>query len=139
MSAYYPPAPRPRRRVWPWVLLGVFAAVILLFGASCAALFGAASVVTSGERTLVYEVSGPAKANTITYSTDNLQQEQANNATLPWRKEVTFHGALNASILSAQSASEGGDVIRCKITEGSKELASSESSGPYAVVTCNGS
>ncbi|MFI1920507.1 DUF4352 domain-containing protein [Nocardia sp. NPDC020380] len=45
----YPPAPPRKRRVWPWVLFGVFACIALLFGGCVALVGGAAHEVAKQE------------------------------------------------------------------------------------------
>ncbi|GAA4705990.1 hypothetical protein GCM10023215_52580 [Pseudonocardia yuanmonensis] len=62
-------------------------------------------------------------------------------AKLPWSKDLTFKDdvtAFSGLSLVAQNGGTSGDIT-CKILVDGKEVASSTSSGAYAVITCNGS
>lgn len=132
-----PPAPARRRRVWPWVLLGMVLVPVLGFVGCAALLGGAASQVSGGPAAVVYELVGDGSATSVTYSVDGsagIAQEA--QARLPWRKEVTFsEGALRIATLSGQNGQRGGNLT-CRITVDGQVVREITSSGQYAVVTC---
>jgi hypothetical protein len=147
-------APAKRRRKWPWivgalVLLIVIVSVANSGGDEQAAVApppGAAQPAaeppaeTSGD-VITYEVTGDGvDSASITYVKDeNLGQQQENGASLPWSTEVEFPSgflAMQPLSLVAQSMSQDGGSITCRILRNAEELTSSTSSGPFAVVTC---
>lgn len=103
----------------------------------------ASAPATTGGDVITYEVSGSGTAGNITYvKDDTMGMEQVNGTSLPWTKDVTFDaGVLTFQPLSlmAQSGSGGSGEISCRILRNGEEITSSTSSGPYAVVSCNGS
>lgn len=103
----------------------------------------ASAPATTGGDVITYEVSGSGTAGNITYvKDDTMGMEQVNGTSLPWTKDVTFDaGVLTFQPLSlmAQSGSGGSREISCRILRNGAEITSSTSSGPYAVVSCNGS
>lgn len=103
----------------------------------------ASAPATTGGDVITYEVSGSGTAGNITYvKDDTMGMEQVNGTSLPWTKDVTFDaGVLTFQPLSlmAQSGAGGSGEISCRILRNGEEITSSTSSGPYAVVSCNGS
>ncbi|MEV1294455.1 hypothetical protein [Pseudonocardia sp. NPDC049635] len=141
-----PPAPAPakRRRVWPWVLLGLVAAPILMFG-GCVALIGggtAAVVAADGPVTVRLELTGDGStASAVTYSNggDGVSSDQESKVQLPWTKEVTFDSGL-MTIPSLIASNDGGGSLTCRITnvETGAVIAESTATGDYAMATCTG-
>lgn len=103
----------------------------------------ASAPATAGGDVITYEVSGSGTAGNITYvKDDKMGMEQVNGTSLPWTKDVTFDGGVltfQPLSLVAQSGSGGNGEISCRILRNGEEITSSTSSGPYAVVSCNGS
>lgn len=94
---------------------------------------GAAADVTGGKkRSIVMEVTGPAKAD-VTYGL-NADQSQASGAKLPWKKTLSTSEAFTVAVVSAQNSGNG--TIKCKITIDGKVAKENESQGQYSVVTC---
>lgn len=103
--------------------------------AGCGAVPASVSAAAGGTSTVVYEVTGPAKANNITYSADGKAGiAQENGGPLPWRKEVQMSGSFKVATLTAQNAGKGD--ITCRITVDGKVVKELTSSGEYAVATC---
>ncbi|MER5298303.1 hypothetical protein ABT039_02435 [Streptomyces lasiicapitis] len=137
-SAPVPPPPK-KRRVWPWVVLGV---VLLLAGGCAALIVGVVNEVdkeTKREITVTYEVTGDAKDVTVTYSTYNeegLSQNQVTGVDPPWRKEEKTTGFVKGGTLVVSTGASGG-TVRCKVTaDGTTRTATA--SGTFATATCDG-
>lgn len=88
----------------------------------------------NGLHTVVYEIGGTARKGLITYSTPS-GQEQANGAKVPWTK--TFK-AKDGEFLSVSAQNDGGGTINCKISVDGKLLKRSQSSGQFAIASCDG-
>lgn len=136
-----PPAPQKRRRVWPFVLLGMVLVPILGF-AGCAALIGgAASSVSavSGPVTVRYELTGDGDASAVTYSSggNGTNVSQESSVSLPWTKEVTIDDGLMGVVTLGASNGESGSIT-CKVTNVAtgKVIAEGTGSGAYAAVGC---
>lgn len=135
----WPPPPRKKRRVWPWVLLGVIALSIAGF-AACTAAVGGAIDSASAPATVRYELIGDGTATTVTYSTDG-GTSQESQVTLPWTKDVQFGDAfLSVTTLTGQRG-DGDGSLMCRITNTTTGavIAESTSSGSSVVVSCSGS
>ncbi|MDN5856199.1 MAG: hypothetical protein L0K86_25825, partial [Actinomycetia bacterium] len=153
-AAPRPPAHEPKKRKkWPFIVGGIVALIVIIAavnGGGDSASTTAAGFGTAGSEAkpaaaaghaVTYQVSGPAKAGNVTYTKEGFQMEQVSNAKLPWSKDLTFKDditAFSGLSLVAMNGGTGGDIT-CKILVDGKEIASSTSSGAYAVVTCNGS
>lgn len=156
-----PQAPAPKKRKkWPFIVGGIIALIVIIAAANSGGSTSAPSTSASpasstsagggGQEaapaaaeghTVTYQVSGPAKAGNVTYTKEGFQMEQVSEAKLPWSKDLTFKddvSAFSGLSLVAQNGGSKGDIT-CKILVDGKEIASSTSSGAYAVVTCNGS
>ncbi|MEN8649971.1 MmpS family transport accessory protein [Streptomyces sp. 21So2-11] len=134
----YPPPPK-KRRVWPWIVLGI---AILLIG-GCAAVMAVFinAVDDESERVVKvkYAVTGNAKDVSITYSTwrdGNLSSSSVSNARLPWRKEVDTTGFLKGGHLTVVTGADGGTVT-CTVTVDDKEPTTATASGPLAIAGCD--
>lgn len=145
--------PPRKRRKWPWV---VGAIVLLLVVASVAggkstttqvpasptsnsAAPGAPAAEAADGSVVVYEVTGKGGAS-VTYMKEDFSQEQQTSTKLPFKKQLQFKdkvGSFNPLSLVAQHSSGAGEIT-CRITVDGKVVGESTSSGPYAVVTCNG-
>lgn len=149
---YAPPPPAAKRkRKWPWIVLGVLVVIAMgsalnggkstpapTSGTSPAAAPAAPAAVAG--HTVTYQVTGTGKATSISYTKEGFQMEQTSNARLPFSKDLTFKDdvtAFSGLSLVAQNGASSGDIT-CKILVDGKEVASSTSSGQYALVTCNG-
>jgi hypothetical protein len=159
----YPQRPR-KRKVWPWVLLGVF---LLLFG-GCVAIVGtaghevskavdaanssiqsaaadisatsipplSAKPPTGKGKTVVYEIVSDSDAlNSVTYFDENSDLQQENTATAPWSKTVTNNSTFAVIGLGAQTK---GTSVTCRIIVDGKVKDEKTSTGKYAVVNCSG-
>lgn len=154
-------APKKRRR-WPWILGGIILLIVLISAVNgggeaptpdaptapaagqqqpAPAPAAAPQANTGGGDVVTYEVTGSGKATNVTYIKDkNMGQEQVAAASLPWSKQVTFDGgtfSFQPLSLVAQNGQSGGNIT-CKISKNGKEITSSTSSGPFAMVTCSG-
>lgn len=133
------PAPRRKRR-WPWVLLAFFLVIVGGFAACTAMVGGAINKIDENAKTQVavtYSVTGQGKAS-ITYDTSTdagVSSESANDARLPWSKDVTISGILKTPHVLATLGPDGGTVT-CSISANGKVLKSATSSGPFATATC---
>ncbi|TXG90550.1 hypothetical protein DW322_10340 [Rhodococcus rhodnii] len=136
----YPPPQQKKRRIWPWVLLGVILAFVLLF-AGCVALFGgvASEIDRESNRSVsvTYQVEGTGTGATVTYSGTNLDMAQETNATLPWSRDVDIDGLGKFVTMTASNGSDGGSIT-CRILADGNQIAEQTSSGPYANVSCSG-
>ncbi|MBO0982317.1 MmpS family transport accessory protein [Rathayibacter sp. SD072] len=99
----------------------------------------------AGTVKLQYEVtSDAATAGNITYLTyanGQSGQESATEAAVPFTKEIDVeaNGAFDFSSFSlVAQASQDSTTISCKITYDGAVLAEQTSTGPFAVVSCNG-
>lgn len=88
----------------------------------------------NGLHTVVYEIGGTARKGLITYSTPS-GQEQANGAKVPWTK--TFK-AKGGEILQVSAQNDGGGTITCKISVDGKMVKKAQSSGQFAIASCDG-
>lgn len=136
----YPYPPR-RRRLWPWVLLGL---LLLLIG-GCAALFAVfvneVSEEASRPARIVYAATGSASGLTaITYSTwrdGNLSTSQVGDPTLPWTKEITTKGFVKGGSLVVTLGAEGGTAT-CSVTVDDDPPVTATATGPFASAVCDG-
>jgi hypothetical protein len=141
---YAPPAPqappRRRRRIWPWVLLGV---AVLFFGGCIAVAANIGNEIQEQSRPVMvtYEITseGVATAGNITYTKDvNLGMEQVGDAPLPWTKDIQFgEGFFKPLSISAQ-AGDGTGAITCRILVDGVEVAKSTSQGQFVIASCSG-
>jgi hypothetical protein len=99
---------------------------------------GDQSESTSGH-TIQFEVTGDgvASANSISYGIGG-NISQANGAALPWSQEATSEESFLILSLTAQSSSDSGGSISCKITVDGEMVVENRSEGAFAVVTCSG-
>ncbi|KDN18127.1 MmpS family transport accessory protein [Amycolatopsis rifamycinica] len=90
--------------------------------------------------TIVYEVSGDAKAVDVVYSTfdrDTILINTEASATVPWTKTVEATGFLAGAQFTATAGPEGGSVS-CKVVVDGKEAKTATAAGPGAVAGCTG-
>jgi hypothetical protein len=92
----------------------------------------------SKARTVTYRISGDGRGS-VTYASDlqSFSTSQETDVPLPWTKELTAPEGLSYPSITAQRGSGGPGTITCTIEVDGKEIKKSESSGPYAVVSCN--
>lgn len=92
---------------------------------------------------VVYEVTSDAGTASITYYTINngqSGQEQANDAPLPWSKELQLkqNGLLDFNAMSLTAiASQDATTITCTIKVDGVVKSTQTSTGSFAVVSCN--
>ena len=89
-----------------------------------------------GLHTVVYELSGTAKASDITYTTPS-GMEQTNGTRLPWRKKFKAEAGEFLSVSGQNPGTSG--TTRCTITVDGTPIKRGQSSGAYAIVSCDGS
>ncbi|MEV4052396.1 MmpS family transport accessory protein [Amycolatopsis sp. NPDC049688] len=90
--------------------------------------------------TIVYEVSGDAKAADIDYSTFDRNTILINteaSAPVPWTKTVEATGFLAGAQFTATTGPDGGSVT-CKVVVDGKEAKTATAAGPSAVASCTG-
>lgn len=111
--------------------------------AGAVATSDAGTEATSGDSTVVYEVTGDGVPSTISYSTyDNgsFGSSTATDATLPWSTTQTISNAggvfdLNSLTVTAMGSAET-TTLSCKITVNGEVVAEQTSTGAYAMVIC---
>lgn len=86
---------------------------------------------------VTYEIRGSAVTADLTYNQAGDQVSQQNDVALP--RVVTLHDVASGTFLyvSAQNTGDTG-MITCEIDVDGVAIAANESSGGYAVVSCNG-
>ncbi|WP_054600986.1 MmpS family transport accessory protein [Mycolicibacterium fortuitum] len=134
---YQPPK---KRRVWPWVLGGIFLVMFLGLGACVAFVGGVAKNIddeSKREVTVTYSVTGSGNSAAITYSGRDFNTAQETDVTLPWNKNVTIDGLGKTVSLTVTNDSDGG-TITCEISANGRTLARQTSSGPFATASCIG-
>lgn len=147
--------PTKRRKKWPFVLGGIVLLIIIIAMASNGGDSGSTGNTTApvaappaqseaADDLVTYEVTGEgvSKANNISFSNGSPGSiSQANSESLPWSKGVKeSSGLMGFYTVTAQSGSQSaGGSITCRIKKGDEVLAENTSSGPFAVVSCNGS
>lgn len=148
---YAPPAAPPRRRrIWPWVLLGAFLTVILLFAACTALVGGAAKSIGDADKTVhhvTYQVETSGPTATVIYDTSTpggISNATATGVRSGWSIDVDQAGLqgpnLTASLdpnLSAAKQQPG--TVTCKILSGGRVVKQASSTGEFASVSCNAS
>lgn len=147
--------PTKRRRKWPFVLVGIVLLIIVISAVSSNSDSGSTGNSTApvaappakseaADDLVTYEVTGEgvSKAGNISFSNGSPGSiSQANDESLPWSKGVKeASGLMGFYTVTAQSGSQSsGGAITCRIKKGDEVLAENTSSGPFAVVSCNGS
>ncbi len=92
------------------------------------------------QHTVVYEVSGDAKAVDVVFTSfgeHTLLIDGAPAVPLPWTKTVQAKGFLDGAQFTATADAQGGSVT-CKVTVDGKVTKTATASGPAAVATCTG-
>ncbi|MGW4768353.1 MmpS family transport accessory protein [Nocardia sp. NPDC004278] len=134
----YPPQPPKGKPVWPWVLGGVFLAIVLTVG-GCVAVFGSIAYridkESKKEVAVTYEVSGTGTAD-ITFTSGDFDSSNANDAPLPWTKAVTLTGFVRSGRVSATVSGSSGGTVSCRILRDGKVVVEDSDSGSYAYVSC---
>lgn len=130
-----------KKRIWPWVLLGVFLVMILGF-VGCTALIGGAIVEAEKPVSVHYEITGDAADADIHYSTwsDGAMTSSSEKATtLPWVKDFTAKGFGKGGTLTVSTGLDGGTVT-CKVVIDGKEAEArtATASGQLAHAVCSG-
>jgi hypothetical protein len=143
-----PPAPKRRRPA-----LAILAALIIaggVAGIAYAATSGsdtakpapAASAVEPATHEIVYQLGGTAETADITISTDGGGTSQQQGVDVPLTNKSGTPGIQFQAdpgdflYISAQNNDDG--TISCEISEDGLVIAQEESSGEYAIVTCQG-
>lgn len=111
----------------PTKLIAVLACSLAL--AAC----GSTGNPTGSEKKVVFEVTGPAKAD-VTYGIGADQSQELDSA-LPWMKEASSTDTTLIAVLVAQSKGDG--EITCKVSVDGKVVKENKSTGQFAVVTCS--
>ncbi|MFZ4893501.1 MmpS family transport accessory protein [Plantibacter sp. Mn2098] len=129
-----------------FICVGAVIATLALAGCSSTSKGATPAVEEKATtNTVTYEVTSDGATGSVTYMTFNnggVGQEQANDAPLPFTKEIALEdeGAFATSIFSLTAqAAEGATTISCKITANGEVVAEQTSTGEYAVVACSGS
>ncbi|WP_410611640.1 MmpS family transport accessory protein [Amycolatopsis sp. lyj-109] len=94
----------------------------------------------TAHHTIVYQVSGDAKAVDIDYSTFDRNTILINTeagAAVPWTKTVEATGFLAGAQFTATAGPDGGSVS-CKVIVDGKEAKTATAAGAGAVATCTG-
>ena len=94
----------------------------------------------TAQHTIVYEVSGDAKAVDVAYTTfgeHTLLIEGESGTPVPWTKTVQATGFTEGAQFTATADDQGGSVT-CKVTVDGKVTKTATASGPHAMATCTG-
>ena len=94
----------------------------------------------TAHHTIVYEVSGDAKAVDIDYSTFDRNTILVNSeagAAVPWTKTVEATGFLAGAQFTATAGPDGGSVT-CKVIVDGKEAKTATAAGAGAIANCTG-
>lgn len=83
-----------------------------------------------------YQVTGPARTNSITYQNANADTSQDNGAGLPWTKDMA--NIEEGSFLYVSAQNDGGGTITCTILVDGVEAESNNAHGQYAICTASG-
>ena len=84
--------------------------------------------------TVEYEVTGTAKSVDIVYTTDAINKETANSASLPWTKTITAKSETPIA-MAIQNVSDNG-IIEGRITVNGQEVKTCSSTGPDSIAEC---
>jgi cytoskeletal protein RodZ len=142
------PPPRKKRRVWPWVLLGVLILFAVGIGGCMAIVASAANSVNQQSQT-VHNVT--YKMTTQHDSKVSVGYSQSTNAGIatssvgpvssPWSVDTKISGFggpnMNGSIAADIDSPNKSDTITCTIIEDGKQVATNSSTGPNASVSCS--
>ena len=87
-----------------------------------------------GDATVVYEVLGDGKAQSVTFAADATGSiSQESSVSLPWRREVSMERSWGALTVSAQNAASGD--LTCRITVDDQTVNETSALREYAVVS----
>jgi hypothetical protein len=117
----------------PMISLKTLASAIALTALMASTACGSTDNPLGAEKKVVFEVTGPAKAD-VTFGIGTDQSQELDSA-LPWKKELSTKDTTVITVLLAQSKGTG--EIACKITIDGKVVKENKSSGEFAVVTCS--
>ncbi|MFX0580736.1 MmpS family transport accessory protein [Nocardia nepalensis] len=135
---YSPQQPPKGKPVWPWVLGGIFLAIVLIVG-GCVAVFGSIAYridkESKKEVAVTYEISGTGTAD-ISYTSGDFESSSDNHASLPWTKAVTLTGFVRSGRVSATVSGSNGGTVSCRILRDGKVVVEESDSGSYAYVSC---
>ncbi|WP_407551151.1 hypothetical protein QOM21_17375 [Streptomyces sp. Pv4-95] len=129
---------QPRKRAWPWVVLGL---CLLLVGGCAAAVAVMVSDVTDEITKTVqvsYKVTGDAKDVAVTYSTwrgDDMSTSQETARTLPWVKEMQGEGLVKGGALTL-TLGAGGGTATCSVSVDGAQAKTATATGPNATASC---
>lgn len=140
--AGFPPTPPPpprKRRIWPWLLLGL----VLLFAGGCIAVIATVATVVDDESTrtvtVKYAVTGDARDVTIRYTTWRDGDASSNSVTgarLPWRREAETTGLVKGGSLIVTTGGSGGTAT-CSVTVDENAPRTATAAGRFATATCD--
>lgn len=134
----YPPQPPKGKPIWPWVLGGVFLAIVLTVG-GCVAVFGSIAYridkESKKEISVTYEISGTGSAD-ISYTSGDFDSANDNDALLPWTKVVTLTGFVRSGRVSATMSGTSGGTVSCRILRDGEVVVEDSDSGSFAYVSC---
>ncbi|MGO3325201.1 hypothetical protein [Gordonia sp. (in: high G+C Gram-positive bacteria)] len=143
----YPPPgypgyqPPKKRKVWPWVLVGVIVLFIAMIGGCFAIVGGAAESIDNESKrvvTVTYEITGDGVGSAM-YTTQNWDTAHDTDVTFPWKKDVQITGLGKPVSLMASNNFDSSGTIKCSIRQGDKVIAENTASGPGASANCSGS
>ncbi|HEY9354205.1 MAG TPA: MmpS family transport accessory protein [Nocardioides sp.] len=122
-----------------FLVLGILA--VLGIGGCVALVAGVGNEIdkqSNEVHTVVYKVTGTAKAASLTYTTDgSTTTEQINSAPLPWSKSLQIKGGIIPVYqVMAQNMSGSGTVI-CSIEVDGTVVKTATGSGEASIASCD--
>lgn len=123
---------------------GTVAAVLLLTGCTSSGLSSSAPTVPDvpTSHAIVYYIGGARTTANLTLTIHG-QQSQQNDVDVPLHNKNGAYGlrfdADPGEFLYVSAQNQGDGTITCRIAEDGLTIVSNESSGEFAIVTCDGS
>jgi hypothetical protein len=142
------PEPRPRRRVWPWIVLTSFIVIAVGF-AGCVAFVDstvkAFDEQASEVRSITYQAESDGRTITVMYDTSTpggFSTATATGVQSGWTMHVQQSGILGPHVtvsLDPESRQLGqrSGTVTCRILSGDTVVKEASSSGEFASVSCH--
>jgi Mycobacterium membrane protein len=83
-----------------------------------------------------YEITGDGPVEIVYMEELGKDPKRVRNASLPWRKKVTLHGAALISVVAVRGSTTEG-TISCRATVDGKEVAQKTRTGTFITTSCS--